>query len=236
MLSGLTEEVLSAGRVALGVGKVVPELLDIGVEVVDGGRSDEAVDAHVAVHATPELPGASLDISIADLGTNGLNTAKTAEPVTWVLVGMFGKNLVWGHLPDHKLVVTAGSRVVGISSSEEIVGNVSSDVVALVRPSSSGLHVGDLAHEGLVGDLKTSVGVGLDVVLATGPVPVNVEAGTVAVGPVNVGASGTRAGGLSPAVVVELVSAVGVVAVLVAERLGHSQRGEKPGEDRELHV
>ena len=126
--------------------------------------------------------------------------------------------------------------MVGVGSSEEIVGNVGSDVVALVRPSSSGLHVGDLAHEGLVGDLKTSIGVSLDVVLTAGPVPVNVEAGTVAVGPVNVGASGTRAGGLSPAVVVELVSAVGVVAVLVTEGLGHSQRGEEPGEDRELHV
>jgi hypothetical protein len=49
--SQLTEKVLSAGRVSLGVGKVVPELLDVRVEVVDRAGSDEAVHSHVAVQA-----------------------------------------------------------------------------------------------------------------------------------------------------------------------------------------
>ena len=126
--------------------------------------------------------------------------------------------------------------MVGVGSSEEIVGNVGSDVVALVRPSSSGLHVGDLAHEGLVGDLKTSIGVSLDVVLTAGPRPVSLPRHATALCVEDEQTLITLARVLTPAVVVELVSAVGVVAVLVTERLGHSQRGEKPGEERELHV
>lgn len=128
--------------------------------------------------------------------------------------------------------------MVRVRGSEEIVGNVGSDVGAAVRPGGSGLHVGDLAHEALLADLKTRVGVSLDVVLATGPRPVSVPAGTVAVGPVDVGALATRARALTPTVVVELITAVGIVSVLVAEGLSQGQRGEKPGEEnkRSLHV
>jgi S-adenosylmethionine/arginine decarboxylase-like enzyme len=212
------EKVLLAGRVSLSVGKVVPELLDIRVEVGNRARGNEAVDSHATVHAGPELPGAALDVGTANSGTNGLHATISSEP-------------------DHKLVVTAVSDVVRVRSSEKIVGNVGANVGAAVGPSSSGLHVGDGADEALVADLKTGVGVGLDVVLAAGPGPVGVPASTVAVGPVKVSALRTRTRALAPTVVVELVATVGVVGVLVAERLGQCHWGEKPGEEceRGLH-
>jgi hypothetical protein len=212
------EKVLSVGRVSLSVGKVVPELLNIRVEVGDGVGRDEAVDSHATVHTGPELPGAALDVGTANAGTNGLHATISSEP-------------------DHQLVVTAVSDVVRVGSSEKIVSNVGANVGSAVRPSSCGLHVADGADKALVGDLKTSVGVGLDAVLTTGPGPVSVPASTVAVGPVEVSAlrTGTRA--LSPAVVVELITAVGMVRVLVAERLSECHWGEKPGEEceRGLH-
>lgn len=141
------------------------------------------------------------------------------------------------HLPDHQLVVTAVSDVVRVRGSEKIVSNVGANVGSAVRPSSGGLHVADGAEEALVADLKTRVGVGLNIVLATGPGPVGVPASTVAVGPVNVSALRTRARALAPAVVVELVTAVSVVGVLVAERLGQCNWCEERGEesDRGLH-
>lgn len=53
------------------------------------------------------------------------------------------------NLPDHKLVVAAGRGVLGVSSSEEIVSNISTDVGAAIRPRSRGLHVADAAEEAL---------------------------------------------------------------------------------------
>jgi hypothetical protein len=212
------EEILLAGGVSLAVGEVVEELLDIRVEAVDRAGGDEAEDLHASVHAHPELPAASLNVDGGLLRSNRLDVAISGEP-------------------DHKLIVTTVGNMIRVGSREEIVGNVGANVGTAVGPSSSRLHVADGADDALGANLESRVGVRLDVVLAAGPGPVNVPSGAVAVGPVDVSALRTRAGTLTPAVVVELVAAVGVVGVLVAERLSKGEWGEKPGEEdkRALH-
>lgn len=234
-----TEEILLAGGVVLAVGKVVEELLDIRVEAVDRVGGDEAEDLHASVHAHPELPAATLNGDGGLLRSNRLDVTISGEPVPKRISPCPSaiSDVSQGHSPDHKLIVTTVGNMVGVSSREEIVGNVGANVGAAVRPSSSRLHVADGADDALGANLKSRVGVGLDVVLAARPGPVNVPSGAVAVGPVDVSALRTRAGTLTPAVVVELVAAVGVVGVLVAERLGEGEGGEKPGEEdkRALH-
>lgn len=58
------------------------------------------------------------------------------------------------NLPDHELVVAAGRGVLGVSSSEEIVSNIGTDVSAAVRPRSRGLHVADATEEALGVELE----------------------------------------------------------------------------------
>lgn len=232
-----TEEILLAGGVSLAVGEVVEELLDIRVEAVDRAGGDEAEDLHASVHAHPELPATSLNVDGGLLRSNRLDVAISGEPIPKRLSITPISDVSQGHSPDHKLIVTTVGNMVGVGSREEIVGNVGANVGTAVGPSSSRLHVADGADDALGANLESRVGVRLDVVLAAGPGPVNVPSGPVAVGPVDVSALRTRAGTLTPAVVVELVAAVGVVGVLVAERLSKGEWGEKPGEEdkRALH-
>lgn len=212
-------------------------MLDIRVEVVDRAGGDEAEDLHATVHAHPEVPAATLNGDGGLLRSNRLDVAISAEPIPKRISPSAISDVSQGHSPDHKLIVTTVGNMVRVSSREEIVGNVGANVGAAVGPSSSRLHVADGADDALGANLESRVGIRLDIVLATGPGPVNVPSGAVAVGPVDVSALRTRAGTLTPAVVVELVAAVSVVGVLVAERLGEGKGGEKPGEEdkRALH-
>lgn len=212
-------------------------MLDIRVEAVDRVGGDEAEDLHASVHAHPELPAATLNGDGGLLRSDRLDVTISGEPVPKRISPSTISDVSQGHSPDHKLIVTTVGNMVGVSSREEIVGNVGANVGAAVGPSSSRLHVADGADDALGANLESRVGVRLDVVLAARPGPVNVPSGAVAVGPVDVSALRTRAGTLTPAVVAELVAAVGVVGVLVAERLGEGEGGEKPGEEdkRALH-
>jgi hypothetical protein len=75
-----TEEVLLAGRVVLRLGEIVPELLDISIEVIDRGRRNKAEDLHAAIHADPELPAVAFNGNSCLQGSNGLNTAISSKP------------------------------------------------------------------------------------------------------------------------------------------------------------
>jgi hypothetical protein len=212
-------------------------LLDIRVEAVNRAGGDEAEDLHASVHAHPELPAAALNVDGGLARSNRLDVAISGEPIPNSLSITPISDVSQGYSPDHKLIVTTVGNMVGVGSREKIIGNVGANVGTAVGPSSSRLHVADGAYKALGANLKSRVGVGLDVVLAAGPSPVNVPSGAVVVGPVNVSALRTRAGTLTPAVIVELIAAVGVVGVLVAKRLGKGEGGEKPGEEdkRTLH-
>jgi hypothetical protein len=76
------DEVLRRGRVALVLGEVVEEELDVGVEV-ELPRSiggDEAEDFHVAVGADEQVPAVTGNVDGCDLGANGPDTADAGEP------------------------------------------------------------------------------------------------------------------------------------------------------------
>ena len=136
------------------------------------------------------------------------------------------------YLPDHEFVVTTADIMVGIGSREEIIGDVGTDIVALVAPLG---HAGDAANvtdEPLGAELLAGVGVALDIVLAAGPVPVGVPRDAAAVDVVDVRALVAGAGAGAPFVVVEVPALVVVVVELTAEllALGQSQRREEEGE------
>jgi hypothetical protein len=122
------------------------------------------------------------------------------------------------YLPDHEFVVTAALVVVGIRGSEDIVGNIGTNAVTgLVVPLNVGgqaLHVVDLDAPG---ELLASVGVALDVVLASRPLPLGGPAHARAGGALDGSALASGAGTLAPVVVVELVAIGCVVSVLFAE-------------------
>lgn len=66
---------------ALLLGDDVEELLDIAVEIIDLLRGDEAVDLHGAVVADIELPAAAGSLDGAGGLADGVDTAKSSEPV-----------------------------------------------------------------------------------------------------------------------------------------------------------
>jgi hypothetical protein len=76
------DEVLRRGRVALVLGEVVEEELDVGVEV-ELPRSiggDEAEDLHVAVGADEQVPAVTGNVDGRDLCANGPDAADAGEP------------------------------------------------------------------------------------------------------------------------------------------------------------
>jgi hypothetical protein len=121
-------------------------------------------------------------------------------------------------LPDHELVVTGALVVVGVSSREDVVGDVGADVARLVVPGNAGGHALDVANLEALGELLAGVGVALDIVLAALPVPCSGPADARVRGPVDGRALAARGGVvLAPVVVVELVSVAREVVVLSAE-------------------
>lgn len=74
-------------------------------------------------------------------------------------------------LPDHELVVTAARGVVGVSSSEDIVGDVRTDIPGLVVPLNVGGHALDVANLKALCELPTDIRIALDIVLTTLPCP-----------------------------------------------------------------
>jgi hypothetical protein len=76
------DEVLRRGRVALVLGEVVEEELDVGVEVElpRSVRGDEAEDLHVAVGADEQVPAVTGNGDGCDLCANGPDTADAGEP------------------------------------------------------------------------------------------------------------------------------------------------------------
>jgi hypothetical protein len=78
----LTDEVLLGRRVALVLGEVVEEELDVGVEAELPGSvgRDEAEDLHVAVGADEEVPFEAGNGDGRDLGADGPDAADAGEP------------------------------------------------------------------------------------------------------------------------------------------------------------
>lgn len=74
-------------------------------------------------------------------------------------------------LPNHEFVVTTALVVVGVSSSEDVVGDVGTDVPGLVVPLDVGGHALDVANLDTLGELLASIRVALDIVLASLPAP-----------------------------------------------------------------
>ena len=137
----VVEKVLLRSRVSLVVGEELPELLDISAEL-SGGRvaGDKGVGVHGAVEAIPEVPVHAVDVDGAGGLADGLDAAKLSEP-------------------DHELKVAAVGDVVGVRSSEEIVGNVGVDTLVVVVPADGGGHAANVADESALGDINTGVGV-----------------------------------------------------------------------------
>lgn len=72
---------LLAGGVAKVGDEVVEEVLEIGAKLPAVGRSDEAVDVHVAVESVKDLPVCTVDVGPADGVANGVDATKSSEPV-----------------------------------------------------------------------------------------------------------------------------------------------------------
>jgi len=120
------------------------------------------------------------------------------------------------YAPDHELIITTASIVVRVSGREDIIGDISADIAALVPPLSLRGHASDAADDLLARELPARVRVALHVIVAAGPVPLRVPGHARVQHLVHVRALAARTGVLAPRVVVQVVPVRRVVPVLVA--------------------
>lgn len=126
--------------------------------------------------------------------------------------------------------------MVGIGRSKDIISDVGANVASRVVPVGATVDAADGAHLLAAAELETSVGVRLDVVSAARPTPVGVK-GSISIPSLVYGETlATRAGALSPLVVVEDVTALGLALVLVAKSGQRERRKSGQGEELELHL
>lgn len=115
--TGLHVGQVLVGAQALVLLKVGEELQQITREVGDGGLGNEAVDGHLAVGAGVKLPVDTVDVGGGDGRAGGGDGTSTAE----------------GSKPDHDLVLLVA---IGGGAGEEVVGDISNDVVVGVAGQS----------------------------------------------------------------------------------------------------
>lgn len=77
-------------------------------------------------------------------------------------------------VPDHKLKVSIVSRVVRVGSSEQVVGDISAQVVSGIIPYGAGGHAVDAADQLLCSYISLHVWKRLDVGGTASPSPVSV--------------------------------------------------------------
>ena len=78
--------------------------------------------------------------------------------------------------------------MVGISSSEQVVCDISADAGVAIAPLGIGLEAVNLAHDLLVIDYESRVGEALDVVVAASPLPIRSPAYAARAGSIDIGA------------------------------------------------
>ncbi len=117
--------------------------------------------------------------------------------------------------------------MVDIGGREEIVRHISVDVRVAVGPIDGRLDAVDLADEFLV-EQVLRVGVALDLVVATAPLPGGTPSDTRARSIIDGGALRARAGTFAPEIVVDYIGAARVGAILFAKGgLSESHRGRR---------
>jgi hypothetical protein len=117
--------------------------------------------------------------------------------------------------PNHELVVSATVDVVRVRSSEDVVRDVASHIVNVVLPRDTCRHLLNLADRVAFVEDASSIGITLDVVLATGPLPLGAPCNARSHRAIEVCALRTR-GGLvfAPKVVQNLVAICRMVGIL----------------------
>ena len=128
--------------------------------------------------------------------------------------------------------------MVRVGGGEEVVGDVSTDIVAAVRPLGLGGQASNVLDEALgAGQLASAVRVALDVVLAAGPRPLGVPGDAHVPHAVHVRALVALPRVRAPLVVIEVVPVARVEVVLAAEVLRPSEERQNGWEDeRGLHL
>lgn len=112
-----------------------------------------------------------------------------------------------------------------VSCSEEIVGNISVDIVIVVFPFGGGFDARKLANK-LDIKLHARVWEGLDRVVGTGPGPLSMPGNTGVGDAVNGGALRAAARVLSPHVVVDGIDTFVVGTILFTELLSGGSSGK----------
>lgn len=183
------------------VDQIGVEGLQVTGEVGDAAAGNEGVDLHAAVQAIVKLPGVAADGDSGDGASGGGDGTGTSE----------------GSKPDHDFVLVAAC---GGAAGEHVVGDISDDIGAGVRPGPGGLVGADgreLLGRGLVVvDLRE----GLDAARAAGPAPGSVPLDGSATERVDARALATSARGLAPEVGVQDVRTGGLRVPLTVEGIG----------------
>ena len=96
--------------------------------------------------------------------------------------------------------------MIRVRGSKNIVGHIASKVATLITPRRRVGDATDFAHEFLRRKITTRVGVTLDVVIATSPVPVRVPRDASAVDTIEIGALSACTSARTPLVVVQVPS------------------------------
>lgn len=97
--------------------EIVEKVLDITAKASNVARGrEEAVDAHLAIIAGPQIPSAAGQRDLPKQGTNWVDAAVPGQP-------------------DHEFIIATGVCMVRILGGEDIVGNIGADVSAVIAPS-----------------------------------------------------------------------------------------------------
>lgn len=75
------------------------------------------------------------------------------------------------YLPDHELIVTTVGNMVDIRCREEIIRDIGNDVAIAIAPLHRGRNALQIADVPLVEATQLRIGIALDLVAASAPVP-----------------------------------------------------------------
>lgn len=121
-LGKLTDQMLRASREALVLGEIVEEVLDVPTVRVDRRSCHEAIclllRTGLDAGTIPHLPGLASHSGSGNLLANRLDCAVAGKPGD---VSLLHLSCSRRHIPNHKLIVTAGSGMIRICRGEQII-------------------------------------------------------------------------------------------------------------------